>query len=154
VIFWRTKYDILFAMKLWFIICYLYVRKTGCYRLPFPCHTSQIFISAILVWNSFTKVLQLVYNMSKSHLHGRDGFTIFHSKKLILLQKNIIFWLFNIIGSLVKGFQYIPHVFTGLTMRDGMILNNPNRGDENVPYLQIVLDLLFIIFTPIGFRLL
>jgi len=33
MIFWRTKCDILFTMKLWFIICYLYVGKTGCYNL-------------------------------------------------------------------------------------------------------------------------
>jgi len=65
----------------------------------------------------------------------------------------LIFLLFNFISSFVKGFQGIPHIFGGLTMRYEMILINPKRGDKNILCLQIVLDLLFVIIAPIGFWL-
>jgi len=88
--------------------------------------------------------------MSKSHLHGGDGFTIFHEKKLILVHKGINFLLLYVIGPFVKGFQCIPHIFRGLTMRDVMILINPKRGDENISCLEIVLDILFVFITTMG----
>jgi len=74
-------------------------------------------------------------------------------KKAHIVAQGYYFLLFNFIGSLMKGFQWIPHIFEGLTMRYEIILINPKRGDEDIPCFQIVLDLLFVIIAPIGFRL-
>jgi len=53
MIFWRMKCDILFAMKLWFILYYLYVGKTRCYIY-------RVFSPLLELWG-FYEVVELLW---------------------------------------------------------------------------------------------